>query len=94
MSPSFLQALWCFLAIGIAEAVEFGDFLERGFPFAEMVVDARRLGLEFPEGNLTPRGLVVRLAEDTYIAYDTDLLRVAVAWKGGFLPEESLATMS
>ena len=94
MSLSFLQALSCFLAIGIAEAVEFGDFLERGFPFAEIVVDARQLGEGFPEGNLTPRGLVVRLAEDIYIAYDTDLLRVAVAWKGGFLTAESLATMS
>ena len=77
-----------------ADEPEFAHFLEPGFPFAEIVVDARHLGEGFPKDNLTPRGLVVRLADDTYIAYDTDLCRVAVAWKGGFLTEESLATMS
>lgn len=93
-----LPALSCLLTIGIGEAAaaepEFAHFLEPGFPFAEIVVDARKLGEGFPDDNLTPRGLVVRLAEDTYIAYDTDLCRVACAWKGGFLTEESLATMS
>ena len=94
MRQTFLPALSCFLTFCFAEARGFDHFLEPGFPFAEIVVDARELGDGFPEDNLTPRGLVVRLAEDTYIAYDTDLLRVAVAWKGGFLTEESLATMS
>jgi len=94
MRRAFLCALSYLLTFGIAEAAPFAHFLEPGFPFAEIVVDARHLGHGFPSDNLTPRGVVVRLAEDTYIAYDTDLLRVAVAWKGGFLSEESLATMS
>ena len=98
MRPAFLVALPYLLTIGLAKTEaaepEFAHFLEPGFPFAEITVDGRDLGEGFPEDNLTPRGLVVRLAEDTYIAYDTDLCRVAVAWKGGFLTAESLATMS
>ncbi|MFT4546519.1 MAG: hypothetical protein ACI9UA_003937, partial [Pseudoalteromonas tetraodonis] len=103
MRRLFLPALSFLLTIGIAEAKpdqkegkqsEFAHFLEADFPFAEIVVDARSLGQGFPEDNLTPRGLVVRLGKDTYIAYDTDLCRVACAWKGGFLTEESLATKS
>ena len=98
MRPPFLTALLIVLTICIAEAApknpKFADFLEPGFPFAEITVDARDLGEGFPADNLTPRGLVVRLGEDTYIAYDTDLCRVACAWHGGFLTKESLATMS
>ncbi|MGI9239772.1 MAG: DUF6797 domain-containing protein, partial [Verrucomicrobiales bacterium] len=94
MRPVFLFVLAYLSTFGIGRSAPFAHFLEPGFPFAEIVVDARQLGDGFPEDNLTPRGLVVRLEKDTFIAYDTDLLRVAAAWKGGFLSEESLATMS
>jgi len=77
-----------------AKETDFAHFLEPGFPFCGTTVDARNLGKEFPKDNLTPRGLVVRLAKDTYIAYDMDLCRVSVAWSGGFLTKESLALMS
>ncbi len=77
-----------------AEEPDDAHFLERGFPFCEITVDGRKLGEGFPKDNLTPRGLVVRLAEETYLAYDTDLCRVALAWTGGFLTEESLALKS
>ena len=85
-----------FLSSSFAGAREsdFAHFLEPGFPFCEITVDARALGKEFPKDNLIPRGLVVRVAENTYLTYDTDLCRLAVAWTGGFLTEESLATMS
>ncbi|MDA7537517.1 c-type cytochrome [bacterium] len=81
------------LSFGLTSAKEsaFAHFLEPGFPFCEITVDARKLGKGFPKDNLIPRGLVVRVAEDTYVAYDTDLCRMAVAWSGGFLTEESLA---
>ena len=98
MTRRIQAALSCLLLLGApdtrSEETRFAHFLEPGFPFAEITVDARDLGEGFPADNLTPRGLVVRLAKDTYIAYDTDLCRVAVAWTGGFLSEESLATMS
>ncbi|MEN8737337.1 MAG: DUF6797 domain-containing protein [Akkermansiaceae bacterium] len=84
------------LALGFAKAKDptFDHFLEPGFPFCEITVDARKLGKGFPKDNLIPRGLVVRVAQDTYVAYDTDLCRIAVAWSGGFLTEESLALKS
>lgn len=89
-----LIAISCFSSLLKAEQESFAHFLEPGFPFCEIVVDARDLGKDFPENNLTPRGVVIRLNEDSYIAYDTDLCRMAVAWSGGFLTEESLASMS
>lgn len=91
-----LASLACLFSFGLvqAEETDFAHFLEPGFPFCEITVDARKLGKGFPNDNLVPRGLVVRVAEDTYVAYDTDLCRMAVAWSGGFLTEESLATMS
>ena len=73
---------------------EFSHFLEPSFPFCGITVDARKLGKGFPNDNLVPRGLVVRLDKETYIAYDMDLCRVSVVWSGGFLTEESLALMS
>lgn len=96
MTRHFFVVILSFLTSSFAGAREsdFAHFLEPGFPFCEITVDARALGKEFPKDNLIPRGLVVRVAEDTYLAYDTDLCRLAVAWAGGFLTEESLATMS
>ena len=96
MTRHSFVAILSILSSGFAEAREsgFAHFLEPGFPFCEITVDARALGKEFPKNNLIPRGLVVRVAEKTYLAYDTDLCRLAVAWTGGFLTEESLATMS
>ena len=96
MTRHFFVVILSFLTSSFAGAREsdFAHFLEPGFPFCEITVDARALGKEFPKDNLIPRGLVVRVAEDTYLAYDTDLCRLAVAWTGGFLTEESLATMS
>lgn len=84
-------ASWLTVSITSAKESNFSHFLEPGFPFCEITVDARQLGKGFPKDNLIPRGLVVRVAEDTYVAYDTDLCRMAVAWSGGFLTEESLA---
>ncbi|MDA7933300.1 cytochrome c [Akkermansiaceae bacterium] len=94
-----LVAAISLLSFGFAAAEEnekepFAHFLEPGFPFCEITVDARQLGKGFPKDNLIPRGLVVRVANDSYIAYDTDLCRMAVAWSGGFLTEETLALKS
>ena len=38
------------------------------------------------ENNLTPRALVFPLGEDHFLAYDIDLLRVAVMWKAKGVP--------
>jgi mono/diheme cytochrome c family protein len=85
-----------FFSFGFAAAEEapFAHFLEPGFPFCEISLDAGKLGKDFPKQNIVPRGLVVRVADDFYVAYDTDLCRMAVAWSGGFLTAETLATKS
>ena len=59
------------------------QWIERDFPFFSTVVDAREQGLE---NNLTPRALVFPLGINHFLAYDLDLLRVAVTWKAKEVP--------
>lgn len=59
----------------------FGSFVEDDFPFFCQTLDAREFG-EAPEPtNLTPRGIIVKLANDHYGCFDPDLLRWALIWK-------------
>ena len=50
---------------------------------ARFVRDARNAGPEFPKHNLSPRNLVLNLGQDCWLAFDTDLLRVAAIWNEG-----------
>ncbi|MCI0746671.1 MAG: hypothetical protein L0Y58_14820 [Verrucomicrobia subdivision 3 bacterium] len=45
----------------------------------------------YPPGNTTMKGLVIKLGEDekTFVCYDTDLLRMSLAWTGKFLNFEN-----
>ncbi len=90
-----IGALWGLALAGPArvEAVN-GKFAERDFPFLESSLDARSArGLPL-EDNLVVRGLIVSCGEDTYACYDTDLVRLALVWKGGFLDFRSMAAHS
>lgn len=42
---------------------------------------------KFPEGNTTMKGIVVALGKETnaFVCYDTDLMRVSLAWTGDYL---------
>ena len=66
------------------------DWVEPDFPFFSSVVDARRVEPGAP-ANLTPRGLVLNLGRNTWVAFDTDLLRVAATWKGRGVTPKALA---
>ena len=66
------------------------QWIEKDFPFFSCVVDARDEGIK---DNLTPRAIVLPLGNGHYLAYDLDLLRVAVVWKAKDLPIEN-ASMS
>ncbi len=59
-----------------------GDFVEKDFPFFSSVLDARDAGEGFPKDNLTPRGLILNLAGNIWVCFDTDLLRIACVWQG------------
>src|SRR5258705_8008682 len=41
----------------------------------------------YPDRNITMKGVVVKLGEDqkTFVCYDTDLMRLSLAWSGDFL---------
>lgn len=69
----------------------FADFVEPDFPFFASILQAGDLGADFPLPNLSVRCLVLQLGGDSYACFDTDLLRVAAAWHGGFM---SLGTMA
>lgn len=59
----------------------FGSFVEDDFPFFTQTLDCRDLGEDWSENNLTPRGVILKLGDGNYAAFDIDLLRVALVWK-------------
>jgi cytochrome c2 len=72
----------------------FADFVEPHFPFITTTVDARHLGDGLPERNVATRGVAILLGNDTYAAFDPDLLRMAVGWSGEFLDMTTMAQIS
>src|SRR5690625_5086286 len=76
------------------ENAEFASFVEPGFPFITTSVDARSLGPGFPDDNMVPRCLALRLGDASYACFDTDMLRWSVAWTGEFLPMVTMGQIS
>ncbi len=76
------------------EEVEFADFVEEDFPYIITSMDARNLGESFPDDNISPRVLAMRLGEEAYACFDPDMLRWSVAWTGDFLPMVTMAQIS
>ncbi len=72
----------------------FADFVEPGFPFIVSTVDAGKLGAAFPERNLAVRCVILMLGNDSYACFDTDLLRMAAAWRGEFVTLTTMAQIS
>ena len=66
-----------------------GDWVEADFPFFSSILDARREGAG--KDNLTPRGLIIKLPNDCWACFDTDLLRVAAVWRGKGVSDKALA---
>lgn len=72
----------------------YGEFFEPDFPFAEVTLDLRGLAPAGNADNLLPRGLLLRLGQDHFVCFDTELLRVAAVWTGNFITPESIAMYS
>ncbi len=70
---------------------DWGPWLEDDAPFFSSVVDARRAGATLPADNLSPRALVLRAGNGLWLAFDTDLLRVAAVWEGAGVTPTALA---
>lgn len=60
---------------------DWGDFVEKDFPFFSSVLDCRNLGPGMLKDNLTPRGLILNLGHNLWACFDTDLLRMACIWE-------------
>lgn len=75
-------------------AEELAPFVEPDFPFITTSVDARELGESFPEDNVTPRCLAIRLGTEAYSCFDTDMLRWSAAWTGDFIAMVNMAQIS
>ncbi len=43
------------------------------------------ISMPWPKGAVVPKGIVIRLGADAAVCFDTDLLRVAGGWTGGWL---------
>jgi cytochrome c2 len=72
----------------------YANFVEPGFPFIVSTVDAGKLGAAFPERNLAVRCVVLMLGNESYACFDTDLLRMSVAWRGDFVSLTTMAQVS
>ena len=70
---------------------DWGPWLEEDAPFFSSVVDARRAGATLPTDNLSPRAIVLPAGRDMWLAFDPDLLRVAVVWQGPGVTPRALA---
>ena len=66
-----------------------GDWVEADFPFFSSILDARRDGSG--KNNLTPRGLIIKLPNECWACFDTDLLRVSAVWRGKGVSDKALA---
>jgi len=98
LSRLILSLLCGALALSAAEASKktakyqpqpWGPWVEADFPFFSSILDARRDGLG--KNNLTPRGLIIKLPNDCWACFDTDLLRVSAVWRGKGVSDKALA---
>ena len=69
-------------------------FLDTDFPFIEATVDMRGVAPAGTDDNLIPRAIVIPLEHDVFVCFDTELLRVAGIWEGGYLSPNGLAMLS
>ena len=81
-------------AMAFAGQYQWGDWVEKDFPFFSSALDARDAGEVFPKDNLTPRGIILNLGHDLWACFDTDLLRISAIWQGKGVTPVALATGS
>ncbi|MGB0579886.1 MAG: DUF6797 domain-containing protein [Limisphaerales bacterium] len=54
--------------------------LQKDFPFLRAAIRA-----PFPKDNVANKGIAIRLGTNAAVLFDTDLLRMAAGWNGGFI---------
>lgn len=56
------------------------ELLQEEFPFLGACISA-----DFPTNNIAMKGLAIRVGNDSAMLFDTDLLRMAAGWTGGYI---------
>src|SRR5438093_4770713 len=76
-----LTALLC--AAGFVGALHAADIKENQTD----LLFSGTIRANYPGQNITMKGVVIKLGEDqkTFVCYDTDLMRLSLAWSGDFL---------
>ncbi|GAB5560557.1 MAG: hypothetical protein SynsKO_22040 [Synoicihabitans sp.] len=74
-----------------SDAPLYTDYFNRDFPFFEATLDLR--SDDHPR-NVVSRAIILPLAHDTFVAFDTELLRVAAIWQGDYPTLRHLAMTS
>ena len=75
--------LTCTAAHG--EAVK-EELLQKDFPFLTACI-----GAPFPSNNVAYKGIAIRVGNEATLLWDTDLLRYAAGWTGGFVTTTGVA---
>ncbi|MDB4883794.1 MAG: cytochrome c class [Gemmatimonadetes bacterium] len=57
-------------------------------------MDAGKLGSAFPERNVSVRCVLLMLGNDMHACFDTDLLRIAMVWRGDLISLTTMAQVS
>jgi hypothetical protein len=69
-----------------SEARERPGLLDRTVPFQGACISA-----QWPSNNVALKGLAIRLTPEANLLFDTELLRVAAGWTGGFISTRGVA---
>lgn len=91
--PSKLNPIHLFLLFMLSatvlpgiEAAQKHALLQYDFPF-----QAACIGAKFPENNVALKGLAIQLDNDSSVLFDTELMRMAAGWTGGFITPTGVA---
>lgn len=76
------------------DAPLYQEFVDYDFTFLEATLDLRGIAPAGNTDNLVPRGIFMPLAEDVFVCFDTELLRIAGIWRGNFTTLEGVAIKS
>src|SRR5262245_37512914 len=92
LSPVLLIGL---MALGVGQAVSGAqstgrkpqaNLLQENFPVQGACISAN-----FPSNNTALKGLAIRLGNDAAVLFDTELLRMAAGWTGGYITTHGVA---
>lgn len=68
-----------------AQAVK-EELLQKDFPFTTACI-----GAQFPSNNVAYKGIAIRVSPEATMLWDTDLLRYAAGWTGGYITTTGVA---